>query len=49
MTGRIDFEINKWFSFALIAAIFLVSYLYARRKGPAPSDTDDEAEQLLRR
>jgi YkoY family integral membrane protein len=48
MTGRIDFEINKWFSFALIAAIFLVSYLYARRKGPAPGDdADDKAASEL--
>ena len=45
--GRVDFEINKWISFALIAAIFLVSYVYARRQGPA-DDSDDEAEELLR-
>jgi YkoY family integral membrane protein len=45
--GWVDFQINKWISFALIAAIFLVSYLYARRKGPA-ADADNEAEELLR-
>src|SRR3954470_8957685 len=32
--GWIAFEINKWLSFGLIAAIFLVSYAYARRHGP---------------
>jgi YkoY family integral membrane protein len=31
--GIIDLEINKWFSFALIVAIFVSSYLYARRQG----------------
>src|SRR4029450_3646352 len=36
--GLIHFQINKWISFALIAAIFLVSYAYARRKGPARSE-----------
>jgi YkoY family integral membrane protein len=45
--GWIAFEIDKWISFALIAVIFLVSYVYARRKGPAP-DSDDDAEELLR-
>jgi len=45
--GWIHFEVNKWVSFGLIAAIFLVSYAYARRKGPAP-DVEDEAEELLR-
>src|SRR4051795_1605661 len=34
----IDFEINKWFSFALIAVIFLTPYVYPRRKGPMPDD-----------
>jgi YkoY family integral membrane protein len=46
--GWIDFEVNKWISFGLIAAIFLVSYAYARRHGPAP-ESEDEAEELLRR
>src|SRR3954454_23145239 len=45
----IDFEINKWVSFGLIALIFLVSYIYAVRKGPAPDAEDEaEAEELLR-
>src|SRR5438045_3306997 len=43
--GWVAFEINKWISFGLIAAIFLVSYIYARRKGPAP-ESDDDAEEL---
>ena len=45
--GWVHFEVNKWISFGLIALIFLVSYAYARRKGPA-DDADDEAEELLR-
>ena len=50
--GYVDIHINKWFSFALIAAIFIASYIYARRLGPAPETDDDEAadaaEQLLK-
>jgi len=50
--GYVDIHINKWFSFALIAVIFIASYLYARRLGPAPETDDDEAadaaEQLLK-
>src|SRR5215831_18887207 len=46
--GMVHFVINKWISFGLIAAIFLVSYAYARRKGPA-SEAGEEAEELLRR
>lgn len=47
--GLVDLHINKWFSFGLIAAIFLASYVYARRLGPAPDlDDDDAAAQLLR-
>jgi YkoY family integral membrane protein len=45
--GWVAFEINKWISFALIGVIFLVSYLYARRQGPA-AETDDDAEELFR-
>jgi YkoY family integral membrane protein len=48
MAGLIHFEINKWISFGLIAAIFLLSYVYARRQGPAP-DADEEAEELLKK
>jgi len=46
--GWVHFQINKWISIALIAAIFLVSYAYARRKGPAPDADEDEAAQLLK-
>jgi YkoY family integral membrane protein len=45
--GIIHLEINKWFSFGLIVAIFLVSYAYARRVGPA-DEGDEQAEALLR-
>ena len=47
--GLVHFEINKWWSFALIGVIFGVSYLYARSKGPVADDGgDEEAEALLR-
>ena len=45
--GWVHFEVNKWISFGLIALIFLVSYAYAKRQGPAP-DVEDEAEELLK-
>jgi YkoY family integral membrane protein len=46
--GIIHLHINKWFSFGLIAVIFLVSYVYARRQGPADTDDpEDEAAELL--
>jgi YkoY family integral membrane protein len=49
--GFIHLKINKWISFGMIAAIFLASYAYARRKGPAPDpdDEDDAASALLRK
>lgn len=46
--GVVHFQINKWFSFGLIIVIFLVSYAYARRKGPVPDDEDEAADKLLR-
>jgi YkoY family integral membrane protein len=47
--GIVHFEINKWLSFGLIAVIFGVAYLYARKKGPVDlPDDDSEAEMLLR-
>ncbi len=47
--GVVGFHINKWFSFGLIATIFLASYLYARRIGPvADPDEDNAADELLR-
>ena len=44
--GYVHFTINKYLSFSLIALIFLVSYLYARKQGPA-SEVDDEAHRLF--
>jgi predicted tellurium resistance membrane protein TerC len=47
--GLVHFEINKWFSIALIGAIFGVAYFYARQKGPVDDvGGDDDAEALLR-
>src|SRR3954467_3427433 len=43
VAGYIDLAINKWFSFGVIIAIFLASYAYARRKGPAELDAEDDA------
>jgi len=46
--GWIHIEISKWFSYGLIVTIFLVSYVYARRQGPAViDDPEDEAAELL--
>ena len=46
--GIIHLEISKWFSFGLIVTIFLISYVYARRQGPAVTDDpEDEAAELL--
>ena len=44
--GLTHVEVNKWFSFGLIVVIFLISYVYARRLGPA-DEGGDEAERLL--
>jgi len=49
--GVIHFQISRWLSFGLIAVIFGISYLYARRQGPAPEDTGeahDAATALLK-
>jgi YkoY family integral membrane protein len=47
--GLVHFEVNKWLSFGLIAVIFGVAYLIARRKGPVPDDETmaDEAQELF--
>ena len=45
--GWIHVEINKWFSFGLIVVIFVISYAYARRIGPATEAVEDEATELL--
>ena len=47
LEGHIDFHVNKWVSFGLIVGIFLASYLYARRHGPAP-DADSDAADLFK-
>lgn len=46
----IDFRINKWLSFGLITVIFLIAYVYARRKGPVTDEETvaDEAQELFR-
>ena len=43
----IQFEVPKWLSFGLIVLIFVSSYLYARKVGPAPG-VEDEAGELLK-
>ena len=45
--GYVHFAVNKFVSFGLIVLIFVVSYLYARKHGPAPDDDDDEAHRLF--
>jgi YkoY family integral membrane protein len=45
----IHFEVPKWLSFGFIVAIFLISYVYARRKGPADTLEDEAAAALLER
>jgi YkoY family integral membrane protein len=47
--GLVHFEVNKWFSFGLIAVIFTVGFVIARRRGPVPDDetSGDEAQSLL--
>jgi len=44
--GYVAFAVNKYVSFGLIVVIFAVSYLYARKHGPAPED-EDEAHRLF--
>jgi YkoY family integral membrane protein len=47
--GIVHLHINKWISFGVIAVIFCLSYVYARRLGPAPdADEEDAADKLLR-
>jgi YkoY family integral membrane protein len=45
--GWIHVEINKWLSFSVIIVIFVISYAYARRVGPATEAVEDEATELL--
>ena len=43
----IGFQINKWWSFGLIIAIFTIAFLYARRQGPVDDTEENEATALL--
>lgn len=48
--GWLHFELPKWFSIGLIVAIFIVSFLYARRHGPheiTGQTFEHEATELL--
>jgi YkoY family integral membrane protein len=45
--GFIEFHINKWMSFGLIALIFGLAYFYARKKGPVEEAEEDAATELL--
>ena len=45
--GWVHFQVNKWISFGLIVVIVAVAYLYARRQGPVPDASEDEATALL--
>jgi YkoY family integral membrane protein len=45
-SGFVHFEIPKWLSLGLIMAIFVASYLYAR-KHPAPTNPEEDAYDLL--
>jgi YkoY family integral membrane protein len=47
MMRWIYFDVPRWLSFGLIVAIFLVSYVYARKIGPVET-LEDEAAELLR-
>jgi len=42
--GWVGFEIPKTISLGLIAVIFVLSFLYARRQGPAPAQAEADAE-----
>jgi YkoY family integral membrane protein len=43
----IHFGVNKWMSFGLIILIFLASFWYARKQGPA-DEVEDEANDLFK-
>jgi len=43
----IHFELPKWFSLGVIAAVFLTAYVIARRKGPVPDAEDEAAASFL--
>ncbi len=43
----IHFEPPKWISLTVIAVTFLIAYWHARRKGPAPESSDEDAAAVL--
>ena len=45
--GYIDFHISKPISLGIIVVIFTISYLYARKQGPADIDLEDDAAAML--
>jgi YkoY family integral membrane protein len=45
----IHFEMPKWFSLGVIAVVFLIAYVIARRKGPIPEVDDEAAAAFLER
>jgi YkoY family integral membrane protein len=45
--GVLEFHINKWLSFGLIALIFTGAYLYARKQGAVEDEEEDAAAELL--
>ena len=45
--GYVHFVVSKWLSFGLIAVIFAVAYLIARRRGPVEDNPEDEAAAAL--
>jgi predicted tellurium resistance membrane protein TerC len=45
--GYIDLHVNKGVSFGVIAIIFTISYLYARKQGAVPDEEEDAAAVLL--
>ena len=45
--GFIDFHISKTISLSVIVVIFTISYLYARKQGPADVDLEDDAAAVL--
>ena len=45
--GYIGLHVNKGVSFGVIAIIFTISYLYARKQGPVPDEEEDAAAVLL--
>lgn len=47
--GLIEFHINKWLSFGLIAVIFTGAYFYARKQGAVEDEEEDAAAELLAR